>query len=113
MPKGKGEGKGFDPGSVLGSGADIRRRVARVVQRAREVAPDPPSPEETRREAEEFLDKWAADVAKEARGAWERRQRGEPLPRPPEHMSGVQIMGEAASYGGREPPETVRRPCGG
>jgi hypothetical protein len=84
-------------------------RCERLERALDAVLPPPPTPEEKRREAEEFLDNWAADVVKEAHEARDARARGEPEQRPVDQMSGVQIMGAAVSYRGWEPPEPIRR----
>jgi len=83
-------------------------RAERLERELDELFPPPPSPEETRREADAFINNWAADVAKTAHAARDRRARTEPLSRPIDQLSGLDIMGEAASYGGHQPPETVR-----
>jgi hypothetical protein len=72
------------------------------------LAPPEQSPEETRRQTEEFLERWVGDVIREAHAARDARARGEPEQRTPDQMSGVQIMGAACSFRGHPPPEAIR-----
>jgi hypothetical protein len=51
---------------------------------------------------------WTDDVVKAAHAARDRRQRGEPMERAVDQMSGLQVMAEACSYRGHAPPETIR-----
>ncbi len=88
------------------SGA-ARRRLAHVEQALHAIAPPEPDPEQQRREDERFFDGWALDIAKAAHEARGRRARGEPLP-PSERLTGLEVCGEAVSYNGFQPPESVR-----
>jgi hypothetical protein len=92
-----------------GSSGAIRARLERALRQARGLITEPPSPEQVRREAERFFDRWAADIVNSAHAARARRDRGEERSRPVSERSPVEVMGEAVSYGGHAPPETVRR----
>jgi hypothetical protein len=83
-------------------------RAERLERELAELYPPPPTPEETKREAEAFLNSWAQDIAKAAHAARARRARAEPLSRPIDQLSGLEICGEACSYAGHPPPESVR-----
>jgi hypothetical protein len=84
------------------------RRSERLKRELDAVVPPPPSAEETRQEAEAFLNNWAHDIVKAAHHARDLRARGEPIPRPVGQMSGLEVCAEAVSYNGHPPPEDVR-----
>ena len=85
------------------------RRAESLAREVEAVAPRPPDPEELRREDEAFFDSWARDIVRAAHEARARRARGEADPQPVEQWPGLRIMGEAVSFGGFAPPESIRR----
>ena len=86
-----------------------RRRLARAEMRVRAIYPPPPDPEQERRETERFFNQWAGDIVRVAHLAREQRGRGESRDRPISTCSPLEIMAEAVSFGGFQPPESVRR----
>jgi hypothetical protein len=83
------------------------KRAERLARSIDSLLPSALTPEQRRKDAEDFLDQWAAEITEEAHRARERRARGEPNA-PVDHMSGPQISGEAVSYGPHTPPESIQ-----
>ena len=85
------------------------RRAERLAREVDAVLPPPPSPEDIEREEREFLEGWAREVVAAAHEARARRERGEERDQPIAGAPGLEVMGEAVSYNGFAPPESVRR----